>query len=220
MKLKFYGIFLLIISGAMLLFVRFSLASGINFNDTDNKPLLSASSPAFSNALMSGNTGIGTTTPQTLLAVVGGNVGIGTWTADGGILIVNGKGNVGIGSAWPGQVLDVNGGIRIIGNNGFAIAQTSSPTVSAGTCGGSTPTLGAKSTDFGGNVGIGTTSALTCVITFGHTWNTAPNCIGNFNNASNVFIEQSATSTTTTTFTFQSAQSSKTFVYICGPDSY
>ncbi len=44
-----------------------------------------------------------------------GNVGIGTWTAAGGNLIVNGGGNVGIGSAWPGQRVDVNGTVRMTG---------------------------------------------------------------------------------------------------------
>ncbi|MGH7249761.1 MAG: hypothetical protein ACREGC_02200, partial [Minisyncoccia bacterium] len=67
----------------------------------------------------SGNLGIGTTTPQTAFAVTDGNVGIGTWTADGGNLIVKGRGNVGIGSAWPGQVLDVQGTVR---TTGFAMS--------------------------------------------------------------------------------------------------
>lgn len=67
------------------------------------------------------NVGIGTSTPQAAFAVANGNVGIGTWTAAGGNLIVNGGGNVGIGSAWPGQTLDVNGVIRssLAGNSTF-----------------------------------------------------------------------------------------------------
>src|SRR5580658_7212308 len=58
------------------------------------------------------NIGIGTSTPQAAFAVTNGNVGIGTWTAAGGNLIINGGGNVGIGSAWPGQALDVQGTVR------------------------------------------------------------------------------------------------------------
>ncbi len=64
--------------------------------------------------VQSGNVGIGTNRPQTALVVLG-NQGIGTWTAAGGNLIVNGGGNVGIGSAWPGQMLDVQGTIRALG---------------------------------------------------------------------------------------------------------
>ena len=65
--------------------------------------------------IVSGNVGLGTTTPQAGFAVINGNVGIGTWTAAGGNLIVNGSGNVGIGSAWPGQRVDVNGTVRMTG---------------------------------------------------------------------------------------------------------
>jgi len=45
----------------------------------------------------------------------GGNVGIGTINPFGGNLIVNGGGNVGIGSLAPGQMLDVQGTARVLG---------------------------------------------------------------------------------------------------------
>jgi hypothetical protein len=92
-----------------------AFAAGVNYNDTTNKPLTSTSGPSFTNAVMSGNVGIGTTKPQTLLAVEGGNVGIGTWTAAGGNLILNGNGNFGIGSVVPGAALDVQGTARMGG---------------------------------------------------------------------------------------------------------
>ena len=63
---------------------------------------------------------------QTALAVTNGNVGIGTWTAAGGSLIVKG-GNVGIGSAWPGQLLDVQGDLRILGNGSIGIGTSLHP---------------------------------------------------------------------------------------------
>ena len=62
---------------------------------------------------VTGNIGVGTSTPQSKFVIVNGNVGIGTWTAAGGNLIINGNGNVGIGSAWPGQLMDVQGTLRV-----------------------------------------------------------------------------------------------------------
>jgi hypothetical protein len=195
--------------------VRVVLAAGVNFNDTSNKAI-TLTNPRFSSPNFSGNTGIGTTTPQTLLAVVGGNVGIGTWTADGGNLIIR-NGNVGIGSISPGQSLDVNGTIRIIGNNAYSIAQANIPTVIC-TTGPVAETVAAKSTDFSGQFTIGATAQTSCSVSFRHTWHTAPFCIVEFTN--NVGQQLLPTSTTTTLAIQMVSTSSKTIDYICGPDSY
>ena len=65
--------------------------------------------------VINGNVGVGTSALQTAFAVANGNVGIGTWTAAGGNLIIKGGGNVGINSAWPGQMVDVQGTLRDLG---------------------------------------------------------------------------------------------------------
>jgi hypothetical protein len=211
MKLNIYHLLFLVILAVFLIPARLLLASGANFNDTTNKPI--TSSTTFTSASFSGNTGIGTTTPQTLLAVVGGNLGIGTWTA-GAALIIKGNGNVGVGSAWPGQLLDVVGGIRIIGNNAYSIAQTTAVTLSS--C-GSSPTLTTGSTDFAGQFTSGGSGPTSCTVNFGHTWHTAPNCIAEFVSGIAGTIRQTATSTISTTFTFPAGETNKIFNYICGP---
>ena len=158
-------IFLMIVF-LMMVFVREAMASGVSFNDTTNKPP-STISPAFTTASFSGNTGIGTTTPQTLLAIVGGNVGIGTWTADGSVLQV--VGNVGIGSTAPAGALDVGSGSICLNHTCNASWPASvnywSLTGGSGNVGisttntvgiGTTACVGAGLVVMNGNVGIGT----------------------------------------------------------------
>ncbi len=58
--------------------------------------------------------------------IVQGNVGIGTFNPFGGNLIINGGNNVGIGSLAPGQILDVQGTTRVSGNVGIGSSITDS----------------------------------------------------------------------------------------------
>ena len=109
-------------SGFVVPFANVGIGTWTAANDLSIVGQVAIGSTAYANTvapsnglIVQGNVGIGTTTPQTSFSVVGGNVGIGTWTAAGGNLIVNGGGNVGIGSAWPGQALDVHGTVRMTG---------------------------------------------------------------------------------------------------------
>ncbi len=99
-----------------------------------------------------GNVGIGTTMLSQGTLLVNGNVGIGTWTTAGGNLTVMG-GNVGIGSAWPGQLLDVAGTLRDLNE------------IINGNVGIGTFAMQASLAVTNGNVGIGTwTSSSTLSI--------------------------------------------------------
>jgi len=121
------------------------------------------------------NVGIGTIAPMASLAIWNGsgnaNVGIGTFIAAGGSLIVA-EGNVGIGSAFPGQELDVTGTTRTqlfaMSNNGpssnyvltsvdtFGNATWSS--LGGGISGWTVNTPYLYETNSSNNVGIGTTN--------------------------------------------------------------
>ena len=76
------------------------------------------------------NVGIGTTmtgaSAGTALAVIGGNVGIGTTTPQGALVVTNG--NVGIGTWLPKSALEVNGQINITGVTGTAGAVNTTST--------------------------------------------------------------------------------------------
>lgn len=85
-------------------------------------------------AFTSGNVGIGTTTPQTLLAIVGGNVGIGTWTTGDRLQIFGG--NVGIDGTPSTRLLVRNSnttgadGITIDANNPISGCDSNAPFLS------------------------------------------------------------------------------------------
>jgi len=119
----------------------------------------SYTSPVIALATITDNVGIGTTTAQTKLAIVSGNVGIGTWTAAGGNLIIKGGGNVGIGSAWPGQALDVQGTVRAMAFVGSGVGLTGITSSQWQTQNSTDVSLAS------GNVGIGTTFTTTSALT-------------------------------------------------------
>jgi len=97
--------------------------------------------------LSAGNIGIDTVTAVNQLEV-NGAVGIGTANSSylttamapaGGMIV---QGNVGIGSLYPGQLLDVQGTVRVLGGGNVGI--------------GTSATSNAALTVMNGNVGIGT----------------------------------------------------------------
>ena len=137
--------------------------------------------------------GIGTNLANDTLDIMStgtgnGNVGIGTWIAKGALDIKSGNnvlvenGNVGISSLNPGQLLDVQGTLRVLGSGSVGIGtsstSTSALTVMNGNVGigtwvpADTFQVGAfKSSSSGfevdanGNVGIGTTKTTTSALT-------------------------------------------------------
>ena len=120
-----------------------------------------------------GNTGVGTTTPQGGFVVTNGNVGIGTWAPSANLSII-GTGtnyfgtNVGINTLLPGTALDVNGAARMTGfnlstapTNGYVLTSDANGngTWVASPAGGGWTQSGTNVTTSGANnVGIGTTT--------------------------------------------------------------
>lgn len=169
-------------------------------------------------------------TGTSTLVNVGGNIGVnqaapgaqldvqgtirGTSFLQTGSLFNNFTGNVGVGSTAPGNALDVQGTIR---STGLQLS-TAIPTVTV--CGiGGTCTLGANSTDYGGNIGIGTIAASDVTIAFGHTWSNVPSCWCNNAVIHSSSVCNSMTTTTTSTIFTKSAAgaASTTLNYGCSP---
>jgi hypothetical protein len=120
-------------------------------------------------ASIGSNTSYASTTAPADGLIVQGNVGIGTITAGGGNLIVKGGGNVGIGSAWPGQVVDVQGTVRALGfamgtngpASGYVLTASDSFGDATWTAAGSVgpwTQAGTNIYETGSNVGVGTTT--------------------------------------------------------------
>lgn len=124
------------------------------------------------------------------------------------------NGNVGINSTVPGARLDVQGTVRVTG----IIITTPIPTNPTCSAGG-TCTIGSNSTDYAGNVGIGTISG-TATITFGHTWNVAPFCVCTANDIiGNLPCTINSISTTSATIGSSSTDANRHLGYICiGPN--
>lgn len=85
-------------------------------------------------------------------------------------------GNVGVGSANPGQLLDVKGTVRVVGAV-YAAFQLTAPSIASNDCGTLTQgTVNSNSTDLAGTVVSGTAAGnvLTCSVTFGQSHTNAP----------------------------------------------
>lgn len=126
--------------------------------------------------------------------------------------IIN-SGNVGIGSLTPGQLLDVQGTLRMTGI-GHISSSGGAPTVASNACGSTTQgTIVAKSTDISGTVTVGTLTVTSCAITFNKAWNSAPVCVAN--DDTNVLAIRPAETTTGITFTSLSSASGDNISWIC-----
>lgn len=128
----------------------------------------------------------------------------------------NANGNLGIGSATPGQALDVTGNIRVI-TGVYAASQASAPTIASNDCGTLTQgTVTSGATDLAGSVTAGTAagSVLSCAVTFGQTHATSPaSCV--CNDGSTPLALAATYSTTKVTCTALATVASGTISYQC-----
>ena len=159
-----------------------------------------------------GNVGIGTWVPSGALVVQAGNVGFGTYAPQGALEVENG--NVGIGTSGPVVSLDVNGTARL---NGGWYSTQGVPTINTCSTGG-TCTIGSGSSDYDGNIGIGTISGTTMIANFAHTFSVGPfcNCGATVTSGNVICYADTGTTTTLLHISVTPAQTSKTFNYHCG----
>lgn len=186
---------------------------------------------------INGNLGIGTATPGQQLDINGSARILGTGsqyfgsdnsvsqsataaTNGGWAEFTNGiqrlgatlAGNVGINTSNPGQLLDVLGSVRIAGGN-LLSSQGTAPTVANNDCGSTSQgTVSASSTDFRGDVIVGTLAVTSCKITFAKA-HPGLRC---FPTDDTSLLTIRATETTTTaTFVSASSVSGDTISYFC-----
>jgi hypothetical protein len=111
------------------------------------------------------------------------------------------RGIVGVDAA--GNIYFQQGG-HILSSGGTA------PVLSACVTGGSPKIVG---TDFAGTITAGTTASTSCVVTFGHAFVTAPNCVVTWNTGPLAAMSWT-TSTTALTIT-QTSNASSGISYMC-----
>lgn len=159
----------------------------------------------------------GDTTSTVLNAPTSGNLAFRVNNSNLMNIITNG--NVGIGSITPGQKLDVQGTVRVIGPGARIVTQqVTAPTVGSNACGSTVQgTVVSGSSDLSGTITAGTLAVTSCAVTFNGTFTSAPNCI--CQDDSNVLAVRCTASTGTLTVTSLSSMSGDNVTWWCPANS-